>query len=74
MTAAGQTTWHGFAKEILANAQLDVRLTPVSSAEYGAPAPRPANSLLDNAKLRAAFGIALPDWREGFRAVMRAMH
>ena len=74
MTAAGETTWHGFAKEILANAQLNVRLTPVSSAEYGAPAPRPANSLLDNAKLRAAFGLSLPDWREGFRAVMRAMH
>jgi len=74
MSAAGETTWHGFAKEILAGAQLDARLTPVSSADYGAAAPRPQNSMLDNAKLRSAFGVSLPDWREGFRAAMRAMH
>ena len=68
LSAAGETTWYGFAKEILADAGLDVRLRPVTTAEYGAAAPRPANSLLDNARLHATFGIALPDWRAGFRA------
>jgi dTDP-4-dehydrorhamnose reductase len=78
MTAAGETTWHGFAREILAGANLDIRLIPVSSAEYaaqfGAKAPRPKNSLLDNAKLRAVFGVALADWRESYRAVAQAIH
>lgn len=74
LTAAGETTWHGFAGEILRHAGLDVPLKAVSTAEYGAAAPRPRNSLLDNAKLRATFGIALEGWREGFRAAMRAMH
>ena len=46
---------------------LDIRLTPVSSAEYGATARRPKNSVLDNSKLRATFGAALAEWRQGFR-------
>jgi len=74
LSAAGETTWHGFAREILESKKLDIRLTPVSTAEYGALAPRPKNSLLDNAKLRATFGISLANWRDGFRAAMRAMH
>ncbi len=69
MSAASETTWHGFAREILGNAKHEVRLTPVSSAEYGAIARRPKNSLLDNGKLRAAFGVELAGWREGFRGI-----
>jgi dTDP-4-dehydrorhamnose reductase len=74
MTAAGATTWYEFAGEILRHAGLVVPLVPVSTAAYGAPAPRPKNSLLDNAKLKETFGVALEDWRDGFRAAMRAMH
>lgn len=74
MTAAGETTWYGFAQEILRERAPGVRLIPVTTEAYGATAPRPRNSLLDNAKLRAAFGIALPDWREGFRACFAGVH
>jgi len=65
LTAAGETTWYGFAQEILKSAGLEVRVVPVSSAEYGAAAPRLKNSLLDNAKLQATFGVALASWRSG---------
>jgi len=73
LTAAGETTWYEFAREILQDAAPEVRLVPVTTAAYGAAAPRPRNSLLDNAKLRATFGIALEDWRDGFRAVFGAV-
>jgi dTDP-4-dehydrorhamnose reductase len=69
MTAAGETTWYEFAKEILALNGLRTPVVPVSSAEYGAPVRRPRNSLLDNTKLHQAFGVALPDWRQGLREV-----
>ena len=69
MTAAGEATWYEFAKEILALNGLSTPVVPVSSAEYGAPVRRPRNSLLDNTKLHQAFGIALPDWRQGLREV-----
>ena len=69
LSAAGRTTWHEFAREILARKGLRTPVVPVSSAEYITAAPRPKNSLLDNGKLRAAFGVALADWRQEFRDV-----
>ena len=74
LSAAGETTWHGFAREILSIKGLRTPLVPVSSGEYAAAARRPGNSLLDNAKVFKAFGIALGDWRNGLAAVMQAMH
>lgn len=68
LTAAGATTWHGFAAAQLATAHaqgLLARLPAVqaiTTADYPTPARRPANSLLDCTRLRADFGLALPDW------------
>ena len=59
LVPSGETTWYGFAREIL-GPQAD--LTPITSAEYPTPARRPANSRLDNARARRLLG-ALPDWR-----------
>ena len=39
------------------------RVKPITTAEYPRPAPRPANSRLDNAKLQHAYGLELPEWR-----------
>ena len=69
MSAAGETSWHGFAKAILDGAGLRTAVVAIRSEEYPAAARRPKNSLLDNAKLVATFGIALPDWRQGLREV-----
>jgi dTDP-4-dehydrorhamnose reductase len=74
MSAAGETTWHGFARAIVEAAGLRVPVIAISSAEYPGAARRPANSLLDNAKLRATFGVTLADWREELAGVMRVLH
>lgn len=68
LSAAGETTWHGFAEAIL---RAPVRA--ISSAQYGARARRPRNSLLDNAKLHR-IGVALPDWRVQLDGVLRSVH
>ncbi len=62
LTAAGQTSWFGFAQAILKNSEFDCRLLPIPSRDYPTPAKRPAWSVLDNTKLNDAFGLALPDW------------
>lgn len=68
MTASGSTSWYDFANAITAddfeNEQVVCeRVVPVTTAEYGALAPRPLFSVLDNSKLRSRFGCALPNWR-----------
>jgi dTDP-4-dehydrorhamnose reductase len=60
-TNQGEVSWYGFVQQILSAAGYDPGMVrPISTAELEPPrpAPRPANSVLDNAVLRAA-GIPL---------------
>jgi dTDP-4-dehydrorhamnose reductase len=59
----GATTWYEFAAEIFRLAGVDVSLRPITTAEYGAAAPRPAYSVMDTAKYHALGGPAMPDWK-----------
>ena len=69
--AGGETSWHGYACHVIDAARragLSLRVAKIEavpSTAYPAPAPRPKNSRLDTAKLRAAFGLHLPDWQQG---------
>jgi dTDP-4-dehydrorhamnose reductase len=66
-SAAGSTSWHGFAAEIFRQAGLAVDLRRQDSGQLRRPAPRPARSVLSNAKLRAAFGAGLDPWPAGLQ-------
>lgn len=73
------TTWHGFASAIVERARLDEKLkvrtvTPITTADYPTPAARPANSVLDCARLTARFGIHPASWREGLATLLFALH
>ena len=67
MSAAGQTSWYGFACAILAEFGLGNPVDPIAASEYPLPAKRPANSMLDNSRVAANFGITLADWEQGLR-------
>lgn len=77
---AGQpaVSWFGFAEAIFAEAValgLLARapdLTPIPTSAYPTQARRPANSRMDTRRLRAAFDIPLPDWREDLRTCLSA--
>lgn len=72
--ASGETTWHGVAAEIFARTRAAGMKTPVlkaiGTADYPAPACRPANSRLDCRKLEAAFGLKLPPWEASLAACL----
>lgn len=61
---SGATTWHDFAQEIFRQAGLNVTLERITTAQYGAKAPRPGYSVLDTSKYRARGGPAMPTWQE----------
>ncbi len=71
MTAAGETTWCGFARAILAaSADLggpSVPVAPITTAQYQTPAARPQNSRLDCTKIADVYGIRLPEWQTQIR-------
>jgi dTDP-4-dehydrorhamnose reductase len=65
VTNQGETTWFGFARATLAAAGLDPdRVEPIATGDLDPPrpAPRPANSRLDNAALRLSGLDLLPEW------------
>ena len=82
VSAGGQTSWHGFAAAILAHAAgpksglsawaLDrvPVLKPIPTEQYPLPARRPRYSVLANAKLQRAFGLALPEWKTSLAECM----
>ena len=65
-------SWYDFAREIFRQAGREVEVLPVSTEEYGAPAPRPHNSRLDKSKLTAAGFQPLPDWRDALARFLAA--
>lgn len=76
VTNQGETTWFGFAKEVLATSGLDpARVEPIKSSELDPPrpAPRPANSVLDNAALRLGGDDLLPSWQESLGQLVREL-
>jgi dTDP-4-dehydrorhamnose reductase len=76
LTAAGETSWHGFAEAIFAEAVSAGKLArapkveAITTADYPTPAKRPAYSHLDVSKLERDFGLMLPSWQEGLERVI----
>jgi dTDP-4-dehydrorhamnose reductase len=81
LAPAGETSWHGFARYLVADALAEgahLRLTPeailpIPSAGYPAKARRPANSRLDTTRLRTVFGVTLPPWQLGVRQLISTL-
>jgi dTDP-4-dehydrorhamnose reductase len=71
-TAAGETSWFGFAQAIMAEAgKCDVKLVGISSDQYATIARRPRNSRLNCKKIADVFGIRLPEWAASLGTMLR---
>ncbi len=81
LVAAGETSWHNYAKFVVENAvRLGMRLKlasgsirPITTSEYPLPAQRPLNSRLATGKLNRVFGIELPHWQIHLRRVIEEL-
>ncbi|MFZ0058686.1 MAG: sugar nucleotide-binding protein, partial [Acidimicrobiales bacterium] len=73
VTNQGTTSWFGFACAVVEAAGGDTSVVePISTDELvpPRPAPRPQNSVLDNAALRLSGMALLPDWRASVSALV----
>lgn len=71
MTSAGQCSWHEFAAEVFRLAKVKADLQPTDSGSFGAKARRPAYSVLDNCRMRAAGIAEFRPWQEALAEYMR---
>jgi dTDP-4-dehydrorhamnose reductase len=73
LVAGGITTWHAYAKYVVAlaeSAQPAIKIVArevnaVPTSAFPTPAKRPHNSRLDTTKLQTTFGLQLPHWQAG---------
>lgn len=78
LVAAGETTWHGYASQVIAQARsiqpalaLKVgEIAAVPTSAFPTPAQRPLNSRLATHKLQKAFGLVLPPWQQGVNRML----
>ena len=70
LSGQGQGSWFEVAQAVFAAAGLDVAVKPTDTATFGAPAPRPAYSVLDNRFARLVGVRPLPDWRDAVHALV----
>ena len=72
LTCQGNTSWHGFAREVLnmSNTSKNIKLIAIPTSDYPTPAVRPPNSLLNNEKIQKVFGLDMPHWEDALKDCM----
>ena len=69
----GVCSWYDFARAIIDMKQLDCHLKPIETHEYPLPAKRPAYSVLNTGKLREAFHLEIPYWRDSLKNCLKKL-
>lgn len=63
----GETTWFGFAQEIIALSNINCKVAPITTGQYPTKAKRPTYSVLDKTKIKTTFNITIPEWENSLK-------
>lgn len=67
----GVASWYDFAKAVFEFAEIDMKISPVSSAAFVTKAKRPHFSVLDKSKIKKALNIEIPYWRDSLNTCIQ---
>ncbi|NBK99433.1 MAG: dTDP-4-dehydrorhamnose reductase [Erysipelotrichia bacterium] len=69
----GVCSWYDFAKEIMQVVKLTCKIIPIETKAYPMPAKRPHYSVLNKAKLKQAFDVEIPYWKDSLVECLKKM-
>ncbi|MBD5105628.1 MAG: dTDP-4-dehydrorhamnose reductase [Lachnospiraceae bacterium] len=70
-TCEGMTNWADFAKEIFKQAGKSTKVEAITTEEFGAPAARPAYSVLENYMFKLTTDFMFADWEQALSEYMK---
>lgn len=73
-TCEGSCNWAEFAAEIFRLAGKNTKVQAISTAEYGAPANRPAHSVLENYMFKMTNGYLFADWHDAIEKYLKELN
>ncbi len=60
----GVCSWYDFTKEIVFLTNKSCEILPIETVDYPTPAKRPAYSVMNKTKIKQAYNIEIPHWKE----------
>lgn len=73
-TCEGSCNWAEFAEEIFRLAGKNTKVQAITTAEYGAPANRPAHSVLENYMFKMTNGYLFADWHDAIEKYLKELN
>ena len=71
ITDSGEASWYDLGQEVLSICGLYCEIKPISTEDWGAPAPRPRYSVLDSSKVEALLSRKMTPWREALKKFLK---
>jgi dTDP-4-dehydrorhamnose reductase len=69
----GVASWYDFAKAILDISGSRCKVLPIEAKDYPVPAKRPAYSVMNKSKIKEAFKLEIPYWRDSLKKCIDKM-
>lgn len=73
-TCEGDCSWADFTKEIFRLADKKTVVEPITTEEFGAAAPRPAYSILENYMFKLTSDFMFADWHDAIARYIKELH
>jgi len=69
----GVCSWYDFAKAIFELSKVTCKVNAINTRAYPTPAIRPHYSVLNNVKIKEAYSITVPYWRDALKEALTTM-